>query len=204
MIAGMNPSKAIGASSAFSRIHRGTSFIVLIDALIVLWIGYTFAYNLLPSNLHGIVMGFLAVLVLLIWNGYKNQANWAYWPGAILIGIACLFFALNVLISIIDLLFGNITSLFLTFLIGWATFGSGRRFLFHFNKSYSTSYFSSTDDDSEFDLESGEMLAACPKCMAVLAIRPAMLSASDKCPHCQSPLIDPVLAKKYGLGSEEE
>lgn len=204
VIAGMNPAKTMGTSSAFTRIHRGTTFIVLVDALIVLWISYTFADILLPPNLQGIVVVFLAVLNLMIWNGYKNRSKWAYWPGAILIGIACLFFALNVIISMIEIFFGNVSAILLTFLIGWATFGSGRRFLFHFNSGYSGAYFSNAEDDSEFSLEKGEMLAACPKCMAVLAIRPKMLSASDRCPHCQSPLIDPDLAKKYGIGSEQE
>jgi hypothetical protein len=75
--------------------------------------------------------------------------------------------------------------------------------MFHFNPSYSNAYFSAQDDGSNFDLEQGEMLAACPTCLAVLAIRPNMLSISDRCPHCQSPLIDPEVAKKYGMESEE-
>ena len=81
VIAGMNPAKSIGATSAFARIHRGTTFIVFIDGLIVLWIGYTFAYNLLPAGMQGIIVGFLAIANLMVWNGYKNRAKWAYWPG---------------------------------------------------------------------------------------------------------------------------
>ena len=91
VIAGMNPAKSIGATSAFARVHRGTTFIVFIDGLIVLWIGYIFAHNLLPSSMQGVIVGFLAIANLMVWNGYKNRAKWAYWPGAILIGIACLF-----------------------------------------------------------------------------------------------------------------
>jgi len=204
VIAGMNPAKSIGATSAFARVHRGTTFIVFIDGLIVLWIGYIFAHNLLPSSMQGVIVGFLAVANLMVWNGYKNRAKWAYWPGAILIGLACLFFGLNVILSIIDIMLGNMTSILLTFLIGWATLGSARRVMFHFNPSYSKAYFSEDDDDLDFRLEHGEMLAACPTCLAVLAIRPNMLSPNDKCPHCQSPLIDPVLAKKYGIESQEE
>tara|TARA_B100000767_G_scaffold272658_1_gene300865 strand:+ start:2097 stop:2735 length:639 start_codon:yes stop_codon:yes gene_type:complete len=203
VVAGMNPAKSIGASSAFSRIHRGTTFIVFIDGLIVLWIGFAFASNLLPENLQGIIIALLAIANLMVWNGYKNRARWAYWPAAGIIGLACLFFALNVLISIIDIMNGNVSSLLLTFLIGWATFGSARRVMFHFNQSYSSGYFSTSSGDSDFDLGQGEMLAACPTCLAVLAIIPNMLNASDRCPHCQSPLIDPELAQKYGMDSEE-
>ena len=203
VVAGMNPAKSMGASSAFARIHRGTTFIVFIDGLIVLWIGFAFASNLLPESLQAISISLLAILNLIIWNGYKNRAKWAYWPGAILISLACIFFAFNVLVSIINILLGNMSSILLTFLIGWATFGSARRVLFHFNPSYSSAYYSTQNDGSNFDLEQGEMLAACPTCLAVLAIRPNMLSVNDKCPHCQSPLIDPELAQKYGIDSEE-
>ncbi|MDP6334315.1 MAG: hypothetical protein QF479_06735, partial [Candidatus Poseidoniaceae archaeon] len=104
VVAGMNPAKSIGASSAFARIHRGTTFIVFIDGLIVLWVGFAFASNLLPESLQAITIGLLAILNLIVWNGYKNRARWAYWPGAILIGLACLFFAFNVLVSIIDIM----------------------------------------------------------------------------------------------------
>ena len=74
--------------------------------------------------------------------------------------------------------------------------------MFHFNSMYKSGYFSDDDDGMDFQLEHGEMLAACPSCMAVLAIRPSMLSASARCPHCQSPLIDPKLAAKYGMSEE--
>ena len=200
VIAGMNPAKSIGATSAFARIHRGTTFIVFIDGLIVLYIGYTLS----PENMYSGIVAFLAIINLMIWNGYKNRAKWAFWPGAILIGIACMFFALNFLVAALSVIFGNIANILIAFLIGWATLGSARRVMFHFNPSYSKAYFSEEDDDLDFKLEHGEMLAACPTCLAVLAIRPNMLSPNDKCPHCQSPLIDPALAKKYGIESQEE
>jgi hypothetical protein len=38
-------------------------------------------------------------------------------------------------------------------------------------------------------LHPGEMIAACPTCLAVLAINPQMLSLEDKCPYCDGPLI---------------
>ena len=75
--------------------------------------------------------------------------------------------------------------------------------MYHFNPLYQIGYNSQTTDDMDFKLEHGEMLAACPNCMAVLAIRPAMLSANDRCPHCQANLIDQSLAAKYGLSQEE-
>ena len=39
------------------------------------------------------------------------------------------------------------------------------------------------------NLAKGEMLAACPTCLAVLAVNPLLLSPEDRCPHCDSPLV---------------
>ena len=46
--------------------------------------------------------------------------------------------------------------------------------MYHFNPLYKSGYFNVESDGIDFQLEQGEMLAACPKCMAVLAIRPSM------------------------------
>ena len=43
--------------------------------------------------------------------------------------------------------------------------------------------------DDGVKLAQGEMLAACPSCLAVLAINPMLLSPSDVCPHCNSKLV---------------
>ncbi len=48
-----------------------------------------------------------------------------------------------------------------------------------------------------FDLEDGEMLAACPSCLAVLAIRPTQLGGADRCPHCGGALVSQDLINKY-------
>ena len=56
----------------------------------------------------------------------------------------------------------------------------------------------------EVELEEGEMLAACPHCMAVLAIRPDLLSPSDTCPHCKQSLVSKDLARRHGWKATPE
>ena len=56
----------------------------------------------------------------------------------------------------------------------------------------------------EVELEEGEMLAACPHCMAVLAIRPDLLSPSDTCPHCKQSLVSKNLAQRHGWKATPE
>ena len=202
VVAGMKPNSLVARNSVFDRIHRGTTFIVFIDGLIVMYLFWAIA-SIISPTLSKLVLGFVAVVCYMTWNSYRSKVAWAYWPAAILICIAGLFFALNALDSIIFVISGNVGGLLFLFLTGWASIGSFRRFMYHFNPLYKSGYFNLESDGIDFQLEQGEMLAACPKCMAVLAIRPSMLSASDRCPHCQAPLIDPNLAAKYGLTEEE-
>ena len=202
VVAGMNPNSLTSANSTFARVHRGTTFIVFIDGLIVMYLFWIIS-SIVSESASNITLVVLGITNLLIWNSYKKCSSWAYWPGSILIGLAGLFFAINAIDSLILVLTGNMGALLFLFLIGWATFGSFRRFMYHFNPIYKSGYFNTESDGMDFRLEQGEMLAACPKCIAVLAIRPSMLSASDRCPHCQSPLIDPDLAAKYGMSQEE-
>ena len=201
VVAGMKPNTLTAANSAFDRVHRGTSFIVFIDGLVVLLLLWDVASQI-SRNFSLILLGIFGLVNFSIWNSYKAKKVWAYWPASVLILIAGLFFGLVALVNTYFLLMGNIGSLLFVFLTGWATLGSFRRFIYHFNPLYKNGYLSADSDGMDFQLEHGEMLAACPKCMAVLAIRPSMLSASDRCPHCQSPLIDPNLAAKYGLSNE--
>ena len=202
VVAGMKPNSLVARNSVFDRIHRGTTFIVFIDGLIVMYLFWAIA-SIISPTLSKLVLGFVAIICYVTWNSYRSKVAWAYWPAAILIFIAGLFFALNALDSIIFVISGNVGGLLFLFLTGWASIGSFRRFMYHFNPLYKSGYFNVESDGIDFQLEQGEMLAACPKCMAVLAIRPSMLSASDRCPHCQAPLIDPNLAAKYGLTEEE-
>ena len=89
-------------------------------------------------------------------------------------------------------------SLLMAILLGWATFGSVRRVRFHFHPGYKAAFFGEGEDDSmDLELEEGEMFAACSSCLAVLAIRPNMLSADDRCPHCNNKLVSEQTAAKY-------
>ena len=88
-----------------------------------------------------------------------------------------------------------------TLIMGYASFSSFQRVRYHFSPLYRQGY-TTFVPTPEADLEEGEMLAACPSCMAVLAIRPDLLSPSDTCPHCHNPLVSKELAKRHGWEEE--
>jgi hypothetical protein len=86
-------------------------------------------------------------------------------------------------------------SIFMMLILAWAIYSSVRFVRIHFHPVYKMGYSGHSVYDENIDLQANEMLAACPTCLAVLAVNPLLLSPKDNCPHCDSPLV---------LGIEEE
>tara|TARA_X000001036_G_scaffold74037_1_gene65570 strand:- start:394 stop:633 length:240 start_codon:yes stop_codon:yes gene_type:complete len=79
--------------------------------------------------------------------------------------------------------------------MGWVTFSGIRMVRIHFHPVYKMGYSGHSVYNENINIAANEMLAACPTCLAVLAVNPLLLSYEDRCPHCDSPLV---------LGNEEE
>lgn len=191
VIAGMKPSSVTNNSSSFLRLHRGITFILLVDSFIVLLVISNIVAEILSLGAQNTAIGISAVLLLLNFLAYRSRNKMAYWLGGGIIGLAGLIFAFMALAYLLNggFLFG--------FLFIWAMFGSARRALSHFHPGYKNAYMGQDESIPALELESGEMLAACPHCMAVLAIRPDLLNAKDNCPYCKLPLVSEQLASKF-------
>jgi len=204
VLAGSAPSASY-AGDPIAHVHRGTGFVVLVDAGIVVYLTYTAlgALGLFPSA--GAATAFLVTAMVLaysVYAGYRNRRPWAYWPSVAILFTASLMFAFLAFLNLLQaLMSGALIGLVFTFLMGWAALGSGRRAVFHWHPVYRSGYHN-TNPLTSFDLQDGEMLAACPTCLAVLAIRPAMLGQADKCPHCGNGLVSKELLARHG-GQEE-
>lgn len=199
VLAGSAPS-ASTARDPIAHVHRGTSFIVLVDAGIVVYLLATLLLAtgfMSPSTSTTIIIA-LAFVALSVYTSYRQRRQWAYWPAVGLLMTASLMFGFLAFLNLIAVLRpeGGLSGLLFVFLMGWAAFGSGRRALFHWHPVYRSGY-SSDSFNPLADLEEGEMLAACPSCLAVLAIRPLMLGNNDRCPHCSSLLVNERLYGKY-------
>ncbi len=196
VLAGAAPTPAPG-SDPVAHVHRGTSFIVLVDGAIVVFSAYLLIGALFSGIVVDLLLGGLMLSTLLIYAGYRNRKPWAYWPSVGILVLACLVFIANALYSIVLLLAGGfVSNLLFVALFAWAALGSGRRALFHWHPGYRAGYLRK-GPLSDFNLEDGEMLAACPSCLAVLAIRPTMLGDADRCPHCGGALVSQSLINKY-------
>ena len=198
VLAGSAPS-ASTASDPIAHIHRGTSFIVLVDTGIVVYlmavILQSFTHISKPNS--SVIIIALALVGLSVYVSYRQRRQWAYWPAVFILATASLMFTFVAFMNLISVLIGgSLSGLLFVFLMGWAGFGSGRRALFHWHPIYRSGY-SNDSFNPLADLEEGEMLAACPSCLAVLAIRPLMLGNNDRCPHCSSLLVNENLYNKY-------
>ena len=184
VLAGSAPS-ASTARDPIAHVHRGTSFIVLVDAGIVVYLLATllFSTGIMSESTSTTLIIAGAIVALSVYTSYRQRRQWAYWPAVGLLIMASLMFGFLAFLNLIMVLLGgSLSGLLFVFLMGWAAFGSGRRALFHWHPVYRSGY-SNDSFNPLADLEQGEMLAACPSCLAVLAIRPLMLGNNDRCPH---------------------
>ena len=198
VLAGSAPTPTPG-SDPIAHIHRGTSFIVLVDGAIVVYLLATALASMgyLGGTVGSIFIGTGVFSGLMIYGGYRNRKPWAYWPAVVILFLASLMFASLAFLNVLQVLvYGAFTGLLFAFLMGWAALGSGRRALFHWHPGYRMGYLRLNPMDS-FNLQDGEMLAACPSCLAVLAIQPTMLGQADRCPHCSAALVSQELFNKY-------
>ena len=198
VLAGSAPTVAPG-SDPIAHIHRGTSFIVLVDGAIVVYLlALAFsAMGYLNGVAGSVFLGLGVFTGLVTYGGYRNRKSWAYWPAVVILLLASTMFALLAMLNLLQAVFGGgFSSLLFGFLMGWAALGSGRRALFHWHPGYKMGYLRTNPMDS-FNLQDGEMLAACPSCLAVLAIQPTMLGHADRCPHCSAALVSEDLINRY-------
>ena len=204
VLAGSGGQRASATLSAiFDQTHRSTALILAIDSLIIVLIAWDFASLSQQYIGRGAMLMWAIPLFITTstWFSYRSRRRWAYWPAAMIIAIAAVIFFLLFLANLYATLGGAAGGILFMLIMGYACFSSFQRVRYHFSPLYRQGY-TTFVPTPEVELEEGEMLAACPSCMAVLAIRPDLLSPSDTCPHCHSPLVSKELANRHGWEEE--
>ena len=192
-------------SGLFDQTHRSTSLILAIDCVIIVLICQQI------SSISQSYLGRIAMLIwvvplfvsILTWFSYRSRRAWAYWPGALILSVAAVIFFIFFLQYLFLVISGAVGGLLFMLIMGYASYSSFQRVRYHFSPLYRKGY-TEFVPMPEVELEEGEMLAACPHCMAVLAIRPDLLSPSDTCPHCKQSLVSKDLARRHGWKATPE
>ncbi|MEC8266764.1 MAG: hypothetical protein VXZ95_04655 [Candidatus Thermoplasmatota archaeon] len=195
VLAGAPPARSSTPSSPFAMHHRSTVFILAVDLFVLAYASFALAALFsVDLGLTGSVV--FAVVFGRLWTGYRARRTWAYWPAVVVMGLTFLFFMALSFLYLYNGLRGDFMGVLLAFLMIWAAFGTGRRVRVHLLPTYQAAY-AEKPMDIEAGLEPGEMLAACPHCLAVLAIRPEALSGEDRCPHCDGALVSPDMVARH-------
>ena len=87
VIAGMRPYSPNDANNPYLRLHRGVSFVLFVDSLILLYITSIIASGLF-GNSAGLVTGIVATFLIVVWLAYRARNPMAYWFGLSLIHIS--------------------------------------------------------------------------------------------------------------------
>ena len=195
VLAGAPPARNAAPSSPFTVHHRSTVFILAVD-LVLLGYGTIALATMLNVDLGAPGSILLAVVFASVWTAYRGRKPWAYWPAVAAMSLTFLFFMAVVLLYLWSGLRGDLLNVVLAFLMLWAAVGTARRVRVHLLPTYQAAY-AEKPVDLEASLEPGEMLAACPHCLAVLAIRPEALSGEDRCPHCDGALVSADMVARH-------
>lgn len=178
ILAGSRPT----STDPIDALHRRTSFVLLVDSFVFTMLVYLFVGRLEIAIVPGI-------FTLMVWMAYRQKASWAYWFAPMIMGGITLCFSLLLFRDLIFLLTGEPSSILIILILAWAIYSSVRFIRIHFHPVYKMGYSGHSVYDEGIKLEANEMLAACPTCLAVLAVNPILLSPEDTCPHCDSPLV---------------
>jgi hypothetical protein len=178
ILAGSRPT----SSDPIDGLHRRTSFVLLVDSLLFTLLVYVLVGSLEIAIVPGI-------FTIMVWMAYRQKASWAYWFAPMIIGGLTLCFSLLLFRDLIFLLTGEPSNLLMILILAWAIFSSVRFIRIHFHPVYKMGYSGHSVYNENINLQANEMLAACPTCLAVLAVNPILLSPKDSCPHCDSPLV---------------
>ena len=168
-------------SNPIDALHSRTSFVLAVDSLLLTFFFY---------GIFGELAFIPGVFFLAVWSSYRSKSEWAYWFVPIIIGTLTLGFCFLMVLNVYSLITSiSITTLIFVLILAYAIFSSVRFIRIHFHPVYRMGYSGESIYDDGVKLAQGEMLAACPSCLAVLAINPMLLSPSDVCPHCNSKLV---------------
>ncbi len=179
ILAGSRPNHG----NPIDALHKRTSFVLLIDALVFSMLAYLFSGLFVVAVIPGI-------FTLVVWMAYRQKASWAYWFAPMIMGAITLCFSLLLFQGLMYIFTGQSASFFTMLILAWAIFSSVRFIRIHFHPVYKMGYSGHSVYDEGIQLQGNEMLAACPTCLAVLAVNPVLLSPKDTCPHCDSPLVN--------------
>ncbi len=191
--------------ATIQRVHRSMSSTLLWLTLLFFFLLISFSLGLDGTVLQ--IGTFASILVLAagmsIYYGFSRRKIWAYRLAIVHWLFLILICSLITLIDLIAGIQGSIMSAIMAIMLIFIIVGMVKRFTTFSNPMFMAWYIGQSSNVlASSQLQTNEMMAACPHCLSILAVKPLELSGSDLCPNCGEKLVsDEVVAKFY---NEEE
>ena len=191
--------------ATIERVHRSMSSTLLWLTLLFFFLLISFSLNLDGTLLQ--IGTFASILTLsaglAIYFGFSRRKIWAYRLAIMHWIFLILICSLITVLDLISGLQGSIMSAIMAIMLIFIIVGMVKRFTTFSNPMFMAWYIGqSTNILASSKLQSNEMMAACPHCLSILAVKPLELSGSDLCPNCQEKLVSDEIVAKFS--SEEE
>lgn len=191
--------------ATIQRVHRSMSSTLLWLTLLFFFLLLSFSTGLKGSLFQiGIFISILTLTVgMTIYYGFSRRKVWAYRLAIVHWLFLILICSLITLLDLISGIQGSVMSAIMAILLIFIVIGMVKRFTTFSNPMFMAWYIGQSSNIlASSKLQSNEMMAACPHCLSILAVKPLDLSGADLCPNCGNKLVsDEVVAK---FSTEEE
>lgn len=191
--------------ATIQRVHRSISSTLLWLTLLFFFLLFTFSMNLEGSLLQ--IGTFISILTLTagmtIYYGFSRRKVWAYRLAIVHWLFLILICSLITILDVISGVQGSIMSAIMALMLIFIIVGMVKRFTTFSNPMFIAWYIGeSANILASSKLASNEMMAACPQCLSLLAVKPLDLSGEDLCPNCGEKLVSDAVVAKFS--NEEE
>lgn len=181
-------------------VHRAMASTVLwmsLLSLILLFSGLD-SMGLLSSPFALIFLGVTFAGSAFLYHGFSNQKPWALGPTKILWLFLMSMCAVFGLIDILSALNGSLISGLLAIMLFYVVYTMGKRFKNFGNPMFVSWYFgSAVGGIHSLSLLENEVMASCPNCLSILAVKPFELTADELCPNCNARLVSEETVSKF-------
>ena len=194
-----------GDLATIQRVHRSMSSTLL-------WLTLLFFFLLLSFSLSldgvlsqvGMLISILTLTAgMTIYYGFSRRKIWAYRLALVHWLFLILICSLITIIDLISGIQGSIMSGIMAIMLIFIVIGMVKRFTTFSNPLFMAWYIGqSTNILASSELQSNEMMGACPHCLSILAVKPLELSGEDLCPNCGEKLVSDEVVSKFS-GEEE-
>jgi len=191
--------------ATIQRVHRSMSSTLLWLTLLFFFLLLSFSTSQKGSLFQiGMFISILTLTVgMTIYYGFSRRKIWAYRLAIVHWLFLILICSLITLLDLYRGIQGDVMSVIMAIMLIFIVIGMVKRFTSFSNPMFMAWYIGQSSNIlASSKLQSNEMMAACPHCLSILAVKPLDLSGADLCPNCGDKLVsDEVVAK---FSAEEE